>query len=212
MAARNLKYPAVPVATATPDHVSVAVLEKTPEDGAPNDSPLAEATPPDISAYVAVMVVKVAVTTNVLGPVPVPDTALIVTTAPDAEAVYSGVDGLALMAAAKSVAVWASDVLYGTAPCGMILTELTVTVSTDPDAPVAKVTVPDANTSFVWEPLDLVNVHSNVPVTAASALAGCVPEYTSMAPPLKHLAMEVFFATALRHAVETRKVMILFLC
>lgn len=93
-----------------------------------------------------------------------------------------------------------------------MFTLLTVTVFTEPEDPPVRVTVPVANTSLVSVPLDLVKVHNNVPVTAASAVAGCVPEYTSIAPPLKHFAIGIFFATALRQAVEIRKVMILFLC
>lgn len=104
-AARKRKYPAVPVATATPDHVSVAVFDTTPDAGAPNDKPFTASTPPDIFAYEAVMVVRVAVTTNVFGETPDPGWAEIVTTAPDAVAAYSGEDGLALIAAARSDAV-----------------------------------------------------------------------------------------------------------
>src|SRR5574340_476154 len=99
-----------------------------------------------------------------------------VTTAPAASAVYSGELMPLLIASARSDAVWFRLVLNATAPCGMMLTLLTVTVLIEPDAPPVRVTVPEAFTSLVCAPLALVIVARRVPVGAASADEGWEPE------------------------------------
>lgn len=149
-------HPAVPLALAVPDHVCVLNFDMVPADDTPKLSPLTGVTPPDMFAGVKVIVVPVAATTSPVASAPAPRLAVSVITAePPLEAIYLGEVELLLMAVITSKAVWASVVLNGTDAL-MRSTESTDRLSTDPAAPVAKVTDPVARTSGVEAPLAFV--------------------------------------------------------
>ena len=78
------------------------------------------------------------------------------------------------MAVHRSAAVWVSDVLYGTVAFRISIL-LTVIEVTEPPAPAVSATEPVDCTSRVSEPDASENVHSSVPVGAASAVAGWLP-------------------------------------
>lgn len=82
---------------------------------------------------------------------------------------------LRLIASARAVAVVVRSVMKSTAPKGMMLNVPTFSVLTEPDEPES-VIVADAGVSatYVVEAMD--TRPSNVPVAAASAVAGCAPE------------------------------------
>src|SRR5882672_3548944 len=103
-------------------------------------------TPPAMFASVLVIVVTVEATTQAFGSVPWPGRAVIEMTAPADVTLNRRFFGLRLHFSATSAAVCVSDVLNGVDD-PMISREFTVRVSTEPAAPVLRVTEPTDATS-----------------------------------------------------------------